>query len=143
LSRSKFTESTRAALLDALRGGVPIRTACALVGVDKSQFYRWMSRGETARPGGVFHRFYLDVQHAIAVADSEAVLLVRRGMRDDPKLAWRWIQARLREDFGELHQPVPEPVPVRIQLSFGDGTPLRLPPTLQPLPPYEEFDDGA
>jgi hypothetical protein len=149
VSRSKFTEANRAALLDALRDGVPVRTACALVGVDRSAFYRWMRRGETGRPGGVFHDFYMAVQHAIAQADAEAVVIIRRGMRDDPRLARWWLSRRLRDEFGDGPQAAPQPPgPVVIQLTLDDGTPTRpgriggyLPPIA--LEPGADDDESA
>src|SRR4051812_18908360 len=64
---SRFTADARAAILDALRAGESVESACDAAGVARSTFQGWMRRG--ARPsersgGGDYARFRAQVERA-------------------------------------------------------------------------------
>jgi transposase-like protein len=124
VNRSKFTEENRAAILRYLEAGNTVETACRMVGIHRSQLYRWLQRGEEARPGTTFRRFYDDVQAAEARAEVRAMTILQQGMRDDPKWAAWYLERRRPEQWGKRSPPEPSPIPagpmvVRLELPGG------------------------
>jgi excisionase family DNA binding protein len=100
MSRSKFTEENRSAILRYLEAGNTVETACRMVGIHRSQIYRWLKRGEDARAGTTYRTFYDDVQASEARAEVRAMTIVQRGMPDDPKLAVWYLERRRPEQWG-------------------------------------------
>ncbi len=138
-TRSKFTEQRREAILANLRAGLPLASAAALAGVNRSTLMRWLARGRDAGPTSAFRQFVDACEQAVAEADAVAVNIVRQAMPDNPTLAWKWIERRMREDFGRERPTAPLGSPVVIRLTLDGGEPLpeglrQLPPILLPLP---------
>jgi transposase-like protein len=122
MSRSKFTEENRSAILRYLEAGNTVETACRMVGVHRSQIYRWLKRGEDARAGTIFRTFYDDVQAAEARAEVRAMTIVQQGMRDDPRWAAWYLERRRPEQWGRRGSVEhPQAGPLVIELTWSTG----------------------
>lgn len=133
---SKFTESIRGILLEALRIGASRRTACQIAGVDPSQMTRWMKKGEESRaPDSQFRLFREEVLKAESEPKLRALGVVWRAMPDKPDLAWKFIE---RREAGYA-PPMPnmpalaEEGPIIIRLTLPDSRPLPRPLPLAPV----------
>jgi transposase len=129
VSRSKFTEENRAAIIRYLEAGNTVETACRMVEVHKSQLYRWLKRGEEARPGTTSRSFYDQVQAAEARAEVRAVTILQQGMRDDPKWAAWYLERRRPESWGRRSTVEhAQAGPLAVALTWTDGTNASPPP---------------
>ncbi len=82
---SKLTPKLREQLVTALGAGAPVKTACAVTGIDEATYYRWMQvgRGEhpTIRNTRDYREFYEEVTKAIGHGDLELIDSVRATVR--------------------------------------------------------------
>jgi len=59
-------------------------------------------------------------------------------MADNPNIAWKWVERRMREDFGpNLSPPAEQAGPTVIQLRFAPDPGRQLPTAPLALPPPE------
>lgn len=66
MSELKLTPPRHEAIVEALRKGRPVSTACAAAGVSRSQFYAWLTMGEKEGSPQVYRRFFEDASKARA-----------------------------------------------------------------------------
>jgi|GEM_PF-857909 len=89
----KLCPETQSKLIQAIRAGSHLITACRLVGVDYSSFRRWMIRGEKESKGQ-FREFY----NAVRVAESEIEIRLvaswQQATSDDWKAAAEFLSRR-------------------------------------------------
>lgn len=102
---SGLTDEVRANLLHAFRLGATVRIACGATGVSEAAFYRWMAKGEAAKTGS-FREFRDEVQRARDRGDLELLAFVRKGARDDPRLALDLLARRHPEAYARKDRHV-------------------------------------
>lgn len=102
----RVTEERIERLLQALSAGYTRTAACAIAGMSKSEFYRWIEEDGTdgtlstlsVEPGALTNRERVEAAEAIAQARCEAIILTsaRRNVQD----AWAWLKRRAPDDWG-------------------------------------------
>ena len=90
---SKLTPETQSKLIQAIRAGSHLITACRLVGVDYSSFRRWMIKGEKQRKGQ-FREFCEAVRGAEAEIEIRLVATWRQAAVEDWKAAAEFLSRR-------------------------------------------------
>ena len=136
MSRSKFTAENRDLLTRYLQQGNTQETACRMVGIHKSQLYRWLNRGENAREGTAFRDFYDAMQRAEGEAETRAQLYVQQGMKNDPKWTAWYLERRHPEQWGKRMwvERNAEPIgPIVVKLELP-SMPSRPRSTIEQLP---------
>lgn len=141
--KTKFTEPMREALIRYIEGGNTIETACKMVGVHKTQFYRWVKRGEDAREGTTFRKFHDDVQAAEARAEVRAMTILQQGMRDDPKWAAWYLERRLPQQYGRRQYTEQQTGPILVQLKWHEGADPLPPPATSEVSVMHQLPEGA
>lgn len=78
---TKLTPELQARLIQYLRQGNYIVTACNAVGIDRTSFWRWMQIGEQETEG-IHFEFCNAAKQAMAEGEAEMALRVRSATRD-------------------------------------------------------------
>lgn len=82
-------------LIQALSSGVPIKDACAFVGISDVTYYNWMNRGQKARKGDErFVEFFNAATRARVMARVGAVAIIRKSVQDGNSEDARWFLER-------------------------------------------------
>jgi len=89
--RSKLSAGLQQALCAVLSGGATRRAACAHVGIDHSQFYRWLQRSATFRDA---------IQKAESDAELRFTTIVAQAATETWQAAAWWLERRRPDDFG-------------------------------------------
>ena len=90
---SKLTPEIQAKLIQAIRAGSHLITACRLVGVDYSSFRRWMIKGEKQSTGR-FREFCEAVRVCEAELEIRLVATWRQATVDDWRAASEFLSRR-------------------------------------------------
>lgn len=87
------------AILEKLRDGMPIRQACAIVGIDHSTYHHWIRMGEEKKHP-VYIKFYEDAMYARAVAVERYMKYIEDAAKADPRNwpAAAWLLERTHPD---------------------------------------------
>ena len=110
---TKLTDELQDALVEKLREGNYIETACALVGITDRTYYRWIERAEDElervaknprrriqKSEEPFIQFRQAVKKARAEAESEAVTAIRQeGKKTWTAYAW-WLERSFPDRWG-------------------------------------------
>jgi hypothetical protein len=120
-------------LLTAIRVGNRLSVAASYAGVSPKSMAEWMRRGRgvDGRPAlEPYVGFVRAVEHAQAEAEVEAVALVRKAMRRNPKYAIWWLERMHPEWRRQTLAPVAEvtsasPTPLAQKTILIDGATLR------------------
>jgi len=88
----KLTVERKNDLLELLKLGLGLESACAAVGIDYSTYRRWMLEGQV-QARGKFREFFEDVQRAIAQSESTLLRRITEASRSDWRAA-AWILER-------------------------------------------------
>ena len=117
---TSLTEKVAGVIMGHVHCGAPIVVAARAAGIHRSQFYRWMERGER-EPSSIYGEFRDNVEKAEAAAECEAVRSIWNGDEWTRK-AW-WLE-RTRPDSYALRKPrevaVQEQGPTIIHVSTGE-----------------------
>lgn len=82
-------------LIQALSSGVPIKDACAFVGIAETTYHNWMDRGRKARKGDeLFIEFMKSATRARVMARVGAVAVIRKSVQDGNSEDARWFLER-------------------------------------------------
>lgn len=114
---TKLTPELQAEMVNIIRGGNYVETACAYVGLNKSTFYDWMKRGAREldrvkkNPKARVRKdeqIYVEFSNAIKKAEAEAeardVLIIGKAAETQwQAAAWR-LERRLPKKWGR-HRP--------------------------------------
>jgi hypothetical protein len=86
----KLTESVAQRIVNAVKSGAYLETACAFAGVAKSTFYEWLRKGRNQRKGK-FQRFADAIEKAIAGSEIRDLLVIDKAAQsgDWRAAAWR------------------------------------------------------
>ncbi len=112
---SKLNPERTRALLDALRAGCFVPTACRAAGISRSTLRRWLERGQSrAEDDAPYRTFRREYHKALAEVEAEAVQTIRRAGSEDVAGSWqasawfleRRFPARWRK---KTEAPVPPP----------------------------------
>lgn len=92
---SDLTPELQSQLINILSTGVPIRDACAFVGIAESTYYKWMKRGEAGKKGDkVYIEFFQSAMRARVQARVGAVAKIRQSVMDGNTDDARWFLER-------------------------------------------------
>lgn len=92
---TKLTPERAEALIELLRDGVYVETACAACGVGTSTFYRWMTIDREP-----YVEFRDAVKKAEAEAETRAVEVVRNAATTSWQAAAWWLERKFPERWG-------------------------------------------
>lgn len=120
---SKLTPARHAAIVQMLRDGNYVETACRYVSISKQTFYTWLDRGEKATRGR-YRDFYVDVEQARAEAEARNVQVVQKAAHDGTwqAAAW-WLERRDPARWGRRVHDVNTTGNVTINMDWGDANP--------------------
>lgn len=91
---SKLTPDLMAKVLDALRAGNYIETACAYAGIGTTTYYRWMEQAEDDKADDIYREFRDAVAQARAESEVRNVALVQRAANEGTWQASAWFLER-------------------------------------------------
>jgi len=90
-----LTPDLQQQLVAALSSGVPIKDACAFVGIADVTYYNWMNRGQKARKGDErFVEFFKEATRARVMARVGAVAVIRSSVKAGNSEDARWFLER-------------------------------------------------
>jgi hypothetical protein len=113
---TSLTADVKDAIVALVKSGNDVKTACAVVGVGRATYYRWMARGRSDEPGHAAYRVFAEeVDKARAVAETRLVAV----LADASRLDWRVALERLERMYPERWGRA---------LRARDGSVIRLPP---------------
>jgi hypothetical protein len=75
---TKLTDELQAEIVNYLKTGNYIETACALAGISKSTFYSWLNKGKNSTRTNKYSRFTDAVERAQAWAEARLVALISK-----------------------------------------------------------------
>lgn len=126
---SKFNATTKRAILDAIRCGNYVVTACQAAGIGTSTLTMWRSKAEeeqsTKAEVHPFSDFMAEMAAAEAACEKEVVRKVHKATTDDPELGLKLLARRHPERWGdrtrtELSGPGGKPIQVEQKLTWVD-----------------------
>lgn len=100
---SKLTTTVKRRILKALRIGSSQARAAAYGGIDESQFYMWMKKGEAAK-SGEYHDFYKEVKKAKEEAYQDHVANIKLASSNHWQASAWWLERRHPKEFGKNRQ---------------------------------------
>lgn len=100
-ARSKFAPELTARLVEILREGNYVETACAIVGIHKDTYYEWRKRGEAGEAGYV--EFLDQITRASAEAERAALAVIRSAVNNWQSSSW-FLERRFPAKFA-LREP--------------------------------------
>jgi len=90
-----LTPELQQQIISALSSGVPIKDACAFVGIDDSTYYKWMDRGRKGRKGDkIYIEFFEAATRARVMARVGAVAVIRSSVKAGNSEDARWFLER-------------------------------------------------
>lgn len=90
---TKYTETARAKILDALRAGMTRQAAAGTAGIHVTQVTRWCA---------IYASFATDCAVAEQQAEARFTLVVTKAAQEgDAKIALEWLKRRRRDEWGD------------------------------------------
>lgn len=107
----KFTPSVRGKIVEAIRQGNYIETACRNAGVHPTTFYKWEEKAREGDP--LFIKFFEEVELARAFAESKMVDIVINEAERNWKAATWWLERAAKERWGTPRvEEIPPSIPI-------------------------------
>lgn len=125
---TKLNKELQGKICSLLRGGAYRKDACAIAGIDYSNFTIWMKKGENAN-SGIHADFYNAVKEAEAVARMTPSATLAAAAKHDPRWAKDWLIMRWPSDYN----------PQRNQKDTDDQRPIHI--EISGLPRPDEDGD--
>jgi hypothetical protein len=103
MAKTRLTPELQEKILNLIKQGNYVKTACLACGIHESTFYKWVQRGESAK-SGKFFEFVESLNEAKAIADIYFVQNIRKA-GENYKVPGNWkamqylLQARNPEDW--------------------------------------------
>jgi len=85
-------------IVNAIKLGNYIETACEYAGISKDTFYRWLKKGET-EPHSKYAKFLIQVREALAVAEAYSVQKIKQSDQWQSQ-AW-WLERKFPDRWGK------------------------------------------
>jgi hypothetical protein len=102
---SKFTPEIKDELLRLIEDGTPIRTSCAIVGINTSTYQTWKGIAGKDELSDE-HAFFIDIARARAIGEKRLLDLARQGdgrqWSEGPSKSAKWV---LERSFGKDYAP--------------------------------------
>jgi predicted site-specific integrase-resolvase len=93
-----LTPELQKTIVALVKSGNDVKTACAVAGVGRATYYRWMARGACDDPVDAPYRVFAEeVERARAIAEAALV----RSLADVSRLDWRVALERLARMYPE------------------------------------------
>jgi len=112
-------------LWDALEAGNTYNNACALAGLGRTTFYRWMDESKTAPEGHPLRDFRDTIKRACAIAENRHVLIIQKAAVHHWQAAAWWLERRCPQHYGRRRiiavggnsdAPSPQPSKILVRL---------------------------
>ena len=87
---------------DAIIVGNTIQTACALAGLSRKSYYRWLKEAEDAPEGHPLRHFRDTVKEALAEAQHRMLMIIQKAAVKDWRAAAWFLERRCPEDWGRV-----------------------------------------
>lgn len=126
---SKFNATTKRVILDAIRCGNYVVTACQAAGISVGTLTLWRANAEREKESKAevhpFTDFLMEMANAEAECEKEVVRKVHKATTDDPELGLKLLARRHPERWGdrtrtELSGPGGKPIQVEQKLTWVD-----------------------
>ena len=114
---SHLTPERAAAVTKMVRSGALIKTACQACGIHESTYFRWINRADDPDAPEVYREFRESITRARALAEMDALTLVRQAGRTDWRAAAWFLERSFPQDYGR-HQ--------KLEHTGEDGGPITL-----------------
>lgn len=98
-------EKVRRKLLEAIRLGNYMKTACAAAGIDSSTVYKWIEKGESNDENPdyeIYREFAADLRQAEAEAEQHAVKVWRSHFYTDWRASKDYLERRFADRWGRV-----------------------------------------
>lgn len=117
--KTKLTPPLQQKLVQALRAGNYIETACEYAAIHPDTYYEWMKRGESDAPSNqIYREFRRAVKEARAAAEIECVARIRMaGSKGNVKADMWFLERSYPDRWGRR----------RVEVTGKDGEPLEHP----------------
>ena len=87
---SILTPKLREEIVELLKMGNYIETACAVVGINKTTYYKWIKKADESTRSTKYSKFRDAVKKAMAISEARDVALITRASSKYPKASmWR------------------------------------------------------
>ena len=87
-------------LRDALAAGNSYESSCAMAGISRTTFYRWMDEAESAPEGHPLREFRDTVKKACAIAEHRNVMIIQKAAARHWQAAAWWLERARWKDWG-------------------------------------------
>ena len=98
---TKLTPKLQDEIVDLLKAGNYIETACVVVGINKTTFYQWLKRGKSSTRSTKYTIFRDVVTKALAFAEARLVALITRAAEKNWSAAVWMLERRYHERWGK------------------------------------------
>jgi hypothetical protein len=98
--KPKLTPELQQKLVSAIAAGNYIETACALVGIGTTTFYRWLELGSGPNARSPYREFREAVKKAEAAAEAKRIQIITEAAKEDWKAAAWYLERRYPERWG-------------------------------------------
>lgn len=115
--KTKFTDERATKILEALRLGVPQKTAITYAGVSETTYYRWLQEGEAPDAPAPLREFRESVRAARAEAEVRSVAVIQNASRKTWQAAAWFLERGFPQHWARTD---------RHEVTGRDGGPLEL-----------------
>jgi len=100
--QSKLTPKVQGELVGYLAAGLPVRDACALVGISHQTFYNWVKRGQAEDAPEAYRAFAKAVERAesLSIAGAMAVIIEDIKEKRNVHTAKWYLACKRPQEFG-------------------------------------------
>lgn len=96
---TKLTPEVKEKICSTIRAGNTLETAAAYAGVGESTLFLWKARGEVAKRGP-FREFLEEVKRAASEAETRAVAIIAKAMKENWQAAAWYLERRNPQVWG-------------------------------------------
>ena len=115
--RTKLTEETKTAFLQAIRLGCPIKDACGCAGISEATYYVWQNRADAGGSGSKpFIEFFEEVKKARGEGTRTWLAIIEKAAREGSWQAAAWKLERRRGMVAKQKYEVEATVDAKVTL---------------------------
>ncbi len=101
--KTKLTPELQEKLVSIIMDGNYISTACQACGIDKSQFYRWLQKGDKEGKG-IYYDFCSAIKKAEAEAEATLVRIVKGAAPKNWSAAMAILERRYPDSWSQVRR---------------------------------------
>jgi transposase len=128
----RLTPEKQNQIVDLVRSGVFIETACAAVGIGTTTYYRWIQKADDPNAPEKYREFRDAITRARATAEARNVAIVQRAANADWRASAWFLERSFPSRYGKREH---------IEHSGSNGGPITLSGLAQMMGVADEDDD--